>query len=182
MNKKRLAVILTVFFLVQSSSSPQGLHAELQALNPPTKIDLKDPQICLKKLSDVLCLALFIYKLDTGYGSANNVRYSKEALIDKYGSFLRNFSEVKFDLERIDIIKQRWTRYYPFSIEGKRFLIRVFFTEQYDRQLAVSVLFEGTARSGELTFQILPGVNEILKDCNIRPHRIYLEDPLAQSV
>lgn len=171
MNKKRLSIIAAVFFLVPAISFSHELSAETWLLSPPSKVSLNETNGYFKQLYDVLYLALSIYKSD-----AFN-RYSKEALIREYGSALVN-SQVRFDLEHIDIGKKGWTRYYPFSVDNKRFILRIFLTEEYSYQPKVAVLFEVNFNNPAVTLQVLPGINAILKDCKIKQHVLY---PFSQA-
>lgn len=178
MNKKRLSIILTVFFLVQGVVTPQFLSAETFSLNPPTKVSLNQPQICIEKISDTLCLALLMYKLDVLQGQ------SKDVIKTKYGAFISAFPDVQFDLDEMDIGKKGCTRYYPFWIDGKDFIFRLFLTSEVimrSREIpADQVLYEGTIMDGKITFQILPGVKQISKDCKTvkfrEPHPIHEVD------
>jgi hypothetical protein len=157
---------LILFFLVQGISIP-GLSAETLSLNPPTRVSLNESQLCIKNICDIYYLGLFIYKMD-----AKN-RQSKDDIIDKYSGFISNFSSVKFDLEHMDIGKKGWTRYYPFSINGMNFIARVFLAREHQFQPKVKVLFEAATSDSELIFQVLPGVNDILADCSIKPYNLY---------
>jgi hypothetical protein len=106
-----------------------------------------------------------MYNLDALQGQ------SKEVIQTKYGAFIRAFPGIKFDLNEMDIGKKGCTRYYPFWIYGKGFIFRIFLTSEAtmrSREIPVDkVLYEGTMRNGEITFQILPDIKEILKDCKI---------------
>lgn len=97
------------------------------------------------------------------------------------GEFLSRFPEVRFDLDRIDMGKKGWTRYYPFSISGKDFIMRIFLTREYLFQPKAEVLYEDTTGDKELTFQILPGLNKILEGCRIKPHNPNPSSPVDLS-
>lgn len=174
MNKKRVPLVVAIFFLVQSIASSQAISLETWTLNPPTKVSLNKSDICFKYLFETIYSALSLYRLDT------IERYSKDALIREYGNTIFN-PEVRFDLEHIDIGKKGWTRYYPFSIGGRHFIIRIFLTDELTYQPKVMVLFESAIQNPAVTLQILPGLNEILRDCRIRPHDFYPVSPAATS-
>lgn len=177
MNRKRLSILLALLFAVQAVASPKTYSAETYSLNPPTRVSLNEPQFLIKKTCEVLCLALFIYKMDV------IKQCHKNTIIKEYGSFMRSFSDVKFDLDRMDIGKNKdgLTRYYPFSVDGKDFIARIFFTE-YPLQPDVKVLYEWSTKDRMLTLQILPGTNEILSGCKIKPHSIYSSKEVDGSV
>ena len=50
MNKKRVAIVLAIFFLVQGIVSTQVFPLETWTLNPPTKVSLNKSDICLFNL------------------------------------------------------------------------------------------------------------------------------------
>ena len=161
---------MAIFFLVQVISSPHESFAETCALNPPTKVSLNNPDICFKQVYEVFYLVLSIYKSDAVE------KRPKETLLRELGTLFD--SEVRFDIEHIDIGKKGWTRYYPFCIDGKSFIARIFLTGERAYQPEVAVLFEAIVEDPSVTIQILPGINAILKDCNIRPYNFY---PVSQA-
>jgi len=124
-------------------------------------------------------MALFIYKLDA------EKRYSKEKIKKEYSDFINRFSEAQFDLESMDIGKKGWTRYYPFSVNGQSFIIRFFLASEIilrSKEIPEEkALYQDTIRNGKIIFQILPGVNEILKDRQIKPQAVYQDRPFATS-
>ena len=164
--KKRLPVILAVLFLVQSIPLLQGTCAENYLLNPPSRVNLSSPDTPFREIYEVFCAALTIYKLDAIEG------HSKEALMRECAAKLPG-KEINFDLRRIDMGKKGWTRYYPFSIGDRHFIIRIFLTEERAYQAKAQTLFEGAIDNPAVTFQILPGINDILKDCRIAPYKFY---------
>ena len=179
MNRKISSIILTIFLLVQSISICE-LSAGTGLLSPPTKVSLNESQVCIKPLCETICLALLIYKLDAREG------YSKEIIRREYGEFINRSSEVHFDLNNIDMgrkvfRKGGWTRYYPFSVGPRQFIIRIFLYEERYCQPWVPAIYEDRTSGGELVFQILPGINELLKDCRIKPNNLSLESPVNTS-
>ena len=175
MNKKRLSIVLAIFFLVQTIPLHSGLSQEaVYPLNPHTKVSLNEPDICFQHVYAALCGALFIYRLDAVK------RYSGEALIRK-ASGIPALSEVRFDMEHIDLGKKGWTRYYPFSVGDRNFIARIFLTEERAYQPEVKVLFEANIKNPDVTFQILPGLSDILEGCQIKPHTIYPTSQVDRS-
>lgn len=166
MDKKRLSIVLAMLFLAQVTAFPETSYAETASL-----ADTKLPSNCFRQLYSILYVALSIYKSDTIKG------YSKEAIKDEFsGSFFNR--EVRFDLERIDIGKKGWTRYYPFSVGKEHFIVRIFLTEELAYQSKAPVLFEASIVNPAVTAQVLPGINDIIKDCRIRP---YTFSPVSQT-
>jgi len=163
-NKKKLSIFLTVFFLVQNVSIPHALSQQTSLLNPPTRVSLNESQFCIKGLCDAICVGLFIYKYDTING------YPREKIKEECGAFISRSSQAKFDLDHMDVGRKGWTRYYPFSINDKNFIMRICLTSDLIHQPKVEVLYQDAMRDGTITFQILPGINEVLKDCRIKPH------------
>ncbi|MDD5496184.1 MAG: hypothetical protein PHP46_03665 [Candidatus Omnitrophica bacterium] len=173
--KKGAPVILAIVFLAQSIQFPQELSCETYALNPQSKVNLTEYNSLFRHKCEAVCLALFIYKMDALNGS------SKRDIMDEYGTFLADFA-VRFDLENMDMGRKGWTRYYPFSIEGKDFIARVFLTRERAHRVEVPVLFESSLKKLPITIQILPNISSILESCKIRPHRYNSDLPSRHSV
>ena len=173
MNKERWSIVLAIFFLVQYISPSQTYSATNFPLTQ-IKVDPNSTDICFKKIYDSLCVGLSIYKLDA------IERYTKENLI-KNLSNISTKTDVKFDLDNIDMDKKGWTRYYPFSIGDKNFIMRIFLTSELQYQPKVRVLYEGTLTNPAVTFQVLPPLNDILSDCKIKPIKTYLSTQVDRS-
>lgn len=165
MNKRRWCVFLAMFFLLSDLTFSQIASATNYPLTQ-IKVTANCPDVLFKKIFDSICFGLSVYKSDV-IG-----QFTKEALIKNFGKVVLNPS-ISFDLENIDIIKKGWTRYYPFSIDGKSFILRIFLTEEKAYQPAVAILYEGNIQNPAVTFQVLPSLNEILADCKIKPSRTY---------
>lgn len=171
MNRKKLAIILITLLLVQSIPAAKVFCEETAPLNPSARA----PSICFRQIYSIMCVALSIYKAD-----AVN-RFSKEDLARRYGGLPAGES-ARFDLARIDMGKRGWTRYYPFRIGGRDFIARVFLTEERFYQPPAPILFQAEIDNPAVTIQILPGVNELLSECRIRPHPpIYPTTAVAAS-
>ena len=162
MDKKKVPTLGGIFFLISIIASPFGLSEETCQLSSQSKVSLNKESICFRQIYDTLNLALLIYKRDAIGG------YSKERLVEEYGSAIFT-REVRFDLRNIDMGKKGWTRYYPFWIGDKCFIIRIFLTEEGRYQPQTEVLYEAVITRPAVTIQVLPGVNAILKDCRIKP-------------
>ncbi len=175
MNGKKALVILAVSFLVQTIVSQIGQADYLYSLSPPAKVDPNNPDIIFQYKWDVIRKGLSIYELDS-IG-----RCSKDDIIRRYNRLFPLPSDVRFDLEHIDIRKGGYTRYYPFSIGDNNFLIRIFLTTESTLQPKVEVLFEIEIEDPAVTFQILPDLSSVLKDCRIKPYTIYPNLEAARS-
>jgi hypothetical protein len=116
-----------------------------------------------------------MYKLDVLQGEPKGV------IQTKYGAFIRAFPTVRFDLVNMHIGKASFLRYYPFSIDGKSFIMRMYLTAKGEPEPPVKVLYEGALYDGKVTFQVLPWLNEILKDCDIKPNSIRLQSEVNSS-
>ena len=172
MDKKRLAIIFAFLFLIQSVAYTQDSLQWTSPLDPTSKVSLNKPEISFLKKYDIyiLCLGLLIYKLDVVE------RYSKseirERIKEQYENAFFDLDGIDFDLNNIDYFKRKgFTRYYPFNVLGKPYIIRIFRTDEKHFQSKVEVLYEGKVRNPSVTFQILKGINSILSDCKIRPQK-----------
>lgn len=168
MNKKRLSIAAAMLFLVQLILPAQGLCEEAAILNPAAKI----PSVSFRQVYGIMCMALSIYNLDAVKNR------SKEDIVRIYNAIPPD-PAARFELNNIDMGKKGWTRYYPFLIGKKYFIARIFLTNERFYQPKAPVLFEAYIANPAVTIQILPGVNEILENCRIRPHAFY---PAAQVV
>ena len=59
--------------------------------------------------------------------------------------------------------KKGFTRYYPFTLRDKSFIIRIFDIDEKYYLPSFEIFYEGTFENSEIGFQIIPGVKEILK-------------------
>lgn len=166
MNKKRTAILAVIFFLLSTITLTGIAPAENLSPNPLTEINTSGANLPFKETCNFLCMALSLYKSDAFKGMP------KEELIKTYSSILSG-SGVRFDFERIDLMKKGWTRYYPFSVGEKKFVARIFLTKELGFQPKVQVISEIIVDNFGVTLQILPGIDEILNDCKIKPNRIY---------
>jgi hypothetical protein len=109
-------------------------------------------------------MALFLYERDA------IKRCPKEVVVKEAGKTFADIPWIRFDLEHIDIVEKGWTRYYPFSIDGKQFIIRIFLTEEKYLQPKVETLLNGSIEKPPVTFEILPALSSVLKSCRIKPY------------
>ncbi|MDP3791416.1 MAG: hypothetical protein Q8R38_05195 [Candidatus Omnitrophota bacterium] len=165
MTDKRWLIFLIVLFLMQFAI----LSEVLSDTNFPLtqiKVDSVSSDKFFKKIYESACIGLSIYKLDV------MEKYTKERLAAVFHAGGGN-GLIKFDMNNVDMDKKGWTRYYPFSIYGKDFIMRIFLTEEKRYQHSAPILYEGNIQNPAVTFQVLPSLNEILSDCKIKPHRTY---------
>ncbi len=174
MGKKKVPILLGIFFLVQVTSS-YSLSTETYPLNPQTKVSQHEANVPFQQVHDTVYLALAIYKADAINGE------SREEIARRFGAALFGRT-VQFDFNLMDLGKKGWTRYYPIYIADKPFIVRVFLTDEYAYQPKVPVLFEAAMTNPAVTIQVLPGVNSILKDCRIKPYRIYSDSETGRSI
>lgn len=173
MHKKRYLIVALIFFLLLDASSSSILSAA-GCLLPEMKLGQNCPDVSFKKIYESVCFGLALYKSDV-IG-----RRPKEELI-KDASTAALGPGIIFDLENIDAVRKGWTRYYPFSIDGKDFIMRIFLTEELRFQPDAPVLYEGSISFPAVTFQVLPSLNEILSTCKIKPHKTYFSLEAARS-
>jgi hypothetical protein len=174
LSKKKWSGILAIFFLVQVVTSSPVLSFENSSLNPPTNIDANFSDPTVKNIYDAICLGVGLYELDTIEG------LSKAEIEGRYPGLSLN-SEVRFNLANMDLGRKGWTRYYPFSVGDKNFIMRIFLTVERSYQPEAPVLYEGSIANPAVTFQVLPSINEILSGCKIQPRRTYSSTEVNRS-
>lgn len=168
--KKAALTVLSLFIVTAAATSIQALQSESASLNPPLKLN----NTYFKELCSALVTAFDLYTLDAVR------RIDKETIIREYGSRLSN-PDVRFALDRIDTKRKGWTRYYPVTIEGRQFIVRVFLSRERPYQEDLPAIEEMSFRDPEVTIQILPGINDIIGSERIRPIRIEMGSPVDRS-
>ena len=143
-------------------------------LNPHTKVSPTETSIkeIFAREFNILAFALGIYHLDA------QMRLSKQAIMEHLASGVALCEEnlaVAFDLENIDFRRKGFTRYYPFKAGGKNFIIRIFDRNERHYLPDFAIFYEGVFEESNLGFQILPGINAILKAA--KAEKITLQDP-----
>lgn len=165
MDKKKMCVILAFLFLVQGAAFTQDLLPGTISITPASKVSLNKAEIY------ILCMGLLIYKLDTIERFSKDV--IKERITSQYDRSFFDSSGVNFDLENIDYFGKRGcTRYYPFYVNEKPFVVRIFRTDEKHFQPDVEILYEAGMENPPVTLQILKGVNAILEHCRLEPHQM----------
>ncbi len=168
-----MCLILAFLFLVQGVAFTQDLLPGTILIEPALKVSLNKPEISVLERYDIyiLCTALLIYKLDTIEKCPKGI--IKERITSQYDRSFFDLSGINFDLENIDYFRKKgYTRYYPFYVNGKPFVIRIFRTDEKYFQPDVEILYEASVKNPPVTFQILKGVNAILEHCKLKPQQM----------
>ena len=122
---------------------------------------------------NVLTFALGMYYMDTeGKLAKEGVR---EKLVNNSAIWKEAFG-IDFDLDNIDFRKEGFTRYYPFSVEGRDFIVRIFDIREKKRLADCEVYYEGKFEKSNLAFQIIPGIKTLLNDKTIEKVEFARED------
>jgi hypothetical protein len=150
--------IIALFLLCQIFGISSASASEGCVLNPPSRAE--NPSF--RQLYGTSCLAITIYKLDAIEG------LHKDVIMRQHSAALFN-DAIRFDLEKIYTQKKGFTRYYPVTVEGKVFVVRVFLTKELPYQPRLTVLYEVSITDPEVTCQILSSVNDIVSSRKIEP-------------
>lgn len=159
MKNKKLLSALTVFLLIQGISLPQYGSAETLSLNPASRIS--EPSF--RQISAAICLAVLFYKQDVLSPA------SRQDIISEFTKL--NGGNVRFDIRKI--ARNGLVSLYPVRIGDQYFLIRIFLSAKDVEPPAVKILFEIKIDNPPVTCQILPAINDILRGCEIKPHKVY---------
>jgi len=179
MTKGKLIVLLVCFCVLyfNAPASPDiQSFVKASAINPakkvsPTEISIKE---IFAKEFNILTFALGMYQLDVGERlSKENIkmRLSDEVL------FCKEAFSIVFDMENIDFNRKGFTRYYPFSVNGKDFIIRIFDADEKCYLADFEIFYDGVLEESNIGFQIIPGVKEILADT--KAGKLSISDPAA---
>ena len=172
MKRNRLLVLLAALFLLQYTA-PSSIFSDPNFPLTQIKVGSDPSDHFFKQIYESVCIGLSIYKLDA---IEHN---TKEKIMTGFHSGGGN--SVRFDMGNMDIGKKGWTRYYPFSIGDKNFMMRIFLTKELQYQPKVKVLYEGTLDNPAVTFQVLPSLGELLSDCSMKPFRAYSTSQVDKS-
>lgn len=156
-------LIPVAIFLIQALLLPVWTEADVFSLAPPSIINLPD----FNQLLSAVNTGIAIYKLDAMSGC------SREELKAKCEAIAASNLSPRFDIAKMDLGKKGWTRYYPFSIEGKDLIIRIFLTGEYEYQPKIQnddIILQASRKDLGITYQVFSSVNSILKSCRIKPH------------
>ncbi|MFH1593339.1 MAG: hypothetical protein ABID09_01415 [Candidatus Omnitrophota bacterium] len=114
---------------------------------------------------NILAFAFGLYELDA------RERVSKESIKERLmpvSDFLKERLEISFDLDRIDELGNKgFTRYYPFTVGEKDYIIRIFDINEREYQPYCDLLYEDKIDDLEIGFQIMPGIKTLLSDKKI---------------
>ncbi len=172
MKQGKLLIILAGFALV-STLFCATLRAETTTIIPINKVSPTEPQqnISFLKTFNVITLALSVYQMDA------KKRMSKEEIQEKISdelASLRSSLDIIFDINKIDLNRRGFTRYYPFGVNGEDLIIRIFNISEKHFLPECDVLYEGRLDNLALGFQITPGIRTILS--SEKPGRIEIPD------
>ncbi|GEM_PF-1435254 len=162
MNKGKLLIAIACLILVHTMSAA-ATEIGTYLLNPlkkvsPTETGLKE---IFAREFNILAFALGIYHLDVEKRFSKNA--IKKHLIIGAGKCEKILSVV-FDLDNIDFRRKGLTRYYPFKAGGNDYIIRVFHSGERHYLEDFEIFYEGVFEESSIGFQIIPGINEILKE------------------
>lgn len=169
-----LLVCLCVFYSNAPASPDTQTFVKASAINPakkvsPTEIGIKE---IFAKEFNILTFAFAMYQLDV------DERLSKESIKTRLSDevfFCKEAFSIVFDLENIDFNKKGFTRYYPFSVNEKDFIIRIFDVDESHYLADFEVFYDGVLEESNVGFQIIPGIKEILADT--KAEKLLLFDP-----
>ena len=177
MTRSKSIIIVACLFLVQTQVA-RAQDLGTSSLNlvekvSPTSLHVKE---IFASEFNILTFALGMYQMDTeDYLSKEDI---KEKLI-KNQSFCERQFNVVFDLDNIDFNKKGLTRYYPFTLNDKSLVIRIFNINEKYYLPDLKVFYEGTFEDSEVGFQIIPGVKEIL--ASQRTKRFKIANPFLYT-
>ena len=177
MSKNKLLIIVVSLFLVHSQLSA-ATDVGTSSINltkkvSPTNTNIKE---MFATEFNVLAFALGMYYLDT------EEHLSKEGIKEKLlqsHAILEEKFRVIFDLDNIDLEKNGFTRYYPFVMNEKDYMIRIFDADEKHYLEKTRVYHEGIFEDSEIGFQIIPGINSMLEER--KPEKVELLDPTICS-
>lgn len=167
MIKKKLSIVLAIFFLVQVCCLSQNLGAEVYALHPASRISEQS----LQQASTAYYLTITAYEKEL-FSPAFRYEIENEAA-------RLNSNGVRLDFDNMS--RDGLICLYPVTIGGKSFLMKIFMTAKNVEAPGLRIIDEMNIDSPPVTCQVLPCVNDILKDCRIKPDRIYNNTEAARS-
>ena len=170
--KRSLIILLICFFSQQIIFLPASSATDYSLLQ--AKINSGYPDGLFGKIFGMVCFGVDLYIADA------IKHHNKQDLISEYEDAALSRG-IGFDFGSFDIKKKGYTRYYPFLIGGKSFILRIFLTDEKCFQPEMKVLYEGSIENPAVTFQVLPSLNEILADCKIKPRPVYSPETVTRS-
>ena len=165
LSKNRLLVITVCLFLVHTCAIA-STELGTSPINPARKVS--PTELNIKELFalefNILAFARGIYSMDVEERLTK--ADIKKRLADGLDTCARELS-LTFDLDNIDFRKKGFTRYYPFNVEGKDFIVRIFDAREEYYLPDFEVFYEGKYGDTNIGFQIIPGLATILADTKI---------------
>ena len=177
MNKRKLLILVLCLSLVQITVG-KATDVRTFHINPIKKVSPIETNIkeLFAQQFNILAFALGIYTMDT------KERLSKDAIkasLADNSRICKDILGLVFDLDNIDFKRKGFTRHYPFSVNGKDFIIRIFDVREKHYLSNVEVFYEGVFETDNLGFQIIPGLKTILQETKVEKIPIY--DPAAYT-
>lgn len=175
MSKSILLTLIVSLFLVHNivvAAEELGTYpVSLIEKVSPTEISIKET---FASEFNILAFALGIYQFETEKGLSKE---DIKAALSESNLSCNSAINMVFDLDNIDIRKKGFTRYYPFSANEKDFIIRIFDLREKHFLPEFEILHEGMFENSEIGFQILPGLQTILRGKEL--NKFSLSDPAA---
>lgn len=178
MNKSRLLLTIVCMFLVHTQLVASTNVGTL-LLTPPKKVsplEASQRDAFLKEFN-LLTFALGMYRLDT------EVRLTGDEIrniLNENIEHLERVCSIVFDFDRIDFRKKGYTRYYPFTIDGKDYIIRIYLEEERHFLPYADILAQGIFHNSGIGYQIIPGINSILNE--VKSGKLPLNNPALRPV
>ena len=173
---KHIALFVCLFLVLTQGVAAQDIGTSsinLAKKVSPTNSDIKE---FFATQFNILTFALSMYNLDTDERLTKDL--IKEKLSGNHALWQEEFN-IKFDLDNIDFKKKGFTRYYPFAVDEKKFIIRIFNIEEKHYLPDMEIFYEGVLEDSSLGFQIVPGLVEILD--NTKARKVEIQDPSVYS-
>lgn len=171
-----LSIIVCLFLVPSQIASTQDIGTYLRSVNQKvSSIETKKTDIFIRDFN-ILSFALGLYNLDA---KERLTKVEIKERLAKEPALLRDKFGVSFDMDKIDFKKKGFTRYYPFSVSGKDFIIRIFDINEKHYLAECQVVYEGAFEKSSLGFQIIPGIKTILDEK--KTEKVVLVNPAACS-
>lgn len=178
LNKKKLLLVIVCLLLVHTQAAT-SLDIRTLLLTPPQKVSPieTNPEFTFLKEFNILTFALALYHLDAKEHLTKDI--IKRRLATDCAVWKKALN-IDFDLDNIDLNKRGFTRYYPFSINGKDFIVRIFDMKERHFLPEFDVFYEALFEDSGVGLQIIPGINTVLK--SKRVEKVHLSNSAATSV
>ncbi len=173
MNKGKPLLIIACLILVHTASTAAP-DIRTYPISPVQKVSPTETGIkeIFAREFNILAFALGIYYLDV---EKRLPKYAIKKYLALGTAMCEENLSVAFDLDNIDFKRKGFTRYYPFKVGGKDCIIRIFDLKERHYLPDFDIFYEGVFEESNLGFQVIPGVDAILKE--VKAEKIALRDP-----